>query len=366
MNEKRIGFIIAGAGALIPQELALAYHLMEEKKIKPCVFAGTSSGSLSSIFLNGVLQNEAGQGKLSWDVLKDVVFKLSNADIYKNPAILDPANEDDLKKIFGTISNMFSDGAIGKIIDGFKLLGELAGDKENIKEMVASIMNIWNNGYVFDTSPLKATLTKYVNGKDYLDYQTLSQCYVPTHISAVNNVNGETRRFYSKNTTDGQCNPVDVLLASTAIPVAFPSQKVGATPYVDGGTSTDDIPVEDLMHDGLYDEIYVIAPQSPGLISGYKHVMTENPLLSNLLFTLQVGHAAVTPFQLSRAMSLVKDKSKAFYYMPTLAKNYNMLDFTGSVLEEQFNQSLSWARNNSPRVIKDFLPQVDFALETAP
>ncbi len=181
-----------------------------------------------------------------------------------------------------------------------------------------------------------------------------------TYISAVNNVNGKTRRFYSKNREDGQCNPVDILLASTAIPVAFPSRQVESVSYIDGGTATDNIPVEDMIQDGLFDAVYVIAPQSPGLTSGFKHSMTTAPLLSNIIFATQVAHAAIIPFQLVRALSLVNDKSKAFYYSPVLAKSYSLLDFTGRSLEEQFNQSLTWAQDNEPRCIKEFLPEIGF------
>lgn len=363
MSEKKIGLIIAGAGALIPQELALAYHLIEDKGITPTVLAGTSSGSLSSIFLNGVLQNKAGKGNLSWDVLKKVLFNFANDKVYKNSALLDPTNDKDLEKICGTISHMISDNTLEKILDVIKLVEELVQDNKNIEDVVSAVLKAWKNGYLFDTEPLKEILTKYVNGDNYIGYKTFEQCFIPTYISAVNDVSGKTHRFYSKNKEDAQCNPVDILLASVAIPVAFPSQKVKNITYIDGGTATDDIPVEDMIQDGLFDEVYIVAPQAPGLVAGYQHIMPQMPLVSNLLFTIQVSHAAIIPFQLARALNLVHDKTKAFYYSPALAKTYNMLDFTGQILEEQFNQSLSWARDNKPRVVKKFLSEIGFPVQ---
>ncbi|MCP4699713.1 MAG: hypothetical protein GY862_23110, partial [Gammaproteobacteria bacterium] len=204
---KKIGLIIAGAGARIPQELALAYHLIEEKGITPTILAGTSSGSLSSVFLNGVLQNKAGKGNLSWDVLKNVLFNLANDKMYKNSALLDPANDKNLKKIIDTISDMTSDNTVEKFLDGIKLFAELVKDHKSIKDILAAAAEAWKNGYLFDTEPLKDTLTQYVNGDKYIGYKTFDQCFLPTYISAVNDTSGKTRRFYSKNKEDAQCNP---------------------------------------------------------------------------------------------------------------------------------------------------------------
>lgn len=361
--KKKIGLIIAGAAAHIPQELALAYHLIEEKGITPTVLAGTSSGSLSAIFLNAVIQNKAGKGNLSWDVLKNVLFNLANDKIYKNSALLDPANDKNIATIFGVIKDLTSDSTIEEILDGIKLAWELVEDKKSLAEILSAIVNAWKDGYLFDTAPLKETLTHYVNEDNYIGYSTFDQCFLPTYISAVNDVSGKTRRFYSQDKDDAKCNPVDILLASVAIPVAFPSQKVGNTSYVDGGTATDDIPVEDMILDGFFDEVYIIAPQTPGLIDGYKHTMSQTPLLSNILSAVQVSKAAIVPFQIARALDLVHDKTKAFYYSPVLAKTYNMLDFSGQNLEEQFNQSLTWARDNNPRIIKEFLPEIGFPVQ---
>jgi predicted patatin/cPLA2 family phospholipase len=176
----------------------------------------------------------------------------------------------------------------------------------------------------------------------------------------VDDVSGRTRRFYSKNQKDAQFNPVDILLASTAIPIAFPPRSVGGTSYIDGGTATDNIPVEDMKQNGPFDEVYIIAPQNAGLTTGNVHTMVDAPLLSNTLFAIDVSQGAIVPFQLSQALDLVQDKTKAFYYSPTLSKHYNLLDFSGQILKEQFSESLDWARNNDPKVIKNFLLEIGF------
>ncbi len=179
MSEK-IGIIIAGAAALIPQELALAYHLIEKKGVVPTVLAGTSSGSLSSVFLNGVLENKAGQGKLSWDVLKKVLFNLSNDKVYTNSALLAPANDKNMEKIAGTISDLISDNDFEKVFDGIKLAWEGVEDRKGIAEIVSAVAEAWNDGYLLNTEPLKETLTQYVNGEDYIGYKTFEQCFLPT------------------------------------------------------------------------------------------------------------------------------------------------------------------------------------------
>ena len=71
--EKRIAFVISGAAAFIGQELALCKALIEGlypdgEKIIPVTLAGASSGSLSSVMVDGILRNKADSTKgVNWD-----------------------------------------------------------------------------------------------------------------------------------------------------------------------------------------------------------------------------------------------------------------------------------------------------------
>lgn len=360
MSEKKIGFIISGAAALISQELALAYHLIEEKGIIPTVLAGTSSGSLCSLLINGVLQHKAGKGNFSWDVLKEVIFGLKNQMIYTNSALLDSSNQKKLKHIFGTISDVFSGNKLKNMV---RLFIEVIKDRRDVKDIAIAGLDAWKNGYLLNTEPLIETLNKYANSDEYLGYKTFGDCFIPTYISAVNNQNGKTHRFYSKNKTDAKLNPANILAASIAVPVIFPPRKVDDISYVDGGTATDGIPVEDMIQDGLFDEVYILAPQISDLISGDTHSATQVPLVSNLLFALQVSHSAIKPFQLARSLSLVKDKTKALFYSPILTKKFKLLNFNGNTQKEQFDLSLSWAQNNEPIIIEELLLEMGFPIK---
>ncbi len=397
MAEKQVGFVIAGAAALIPQELALAKTLIEGLNpqwggpVVPQILAGTSSGSLSATILNGVLQWKAGKGTFDWKTMEDVIFSLKNKDIYKNSVLLDPAvmqevgyigdvffqiapvisdvvniiltwtgSENVLEKIMDTIKDsgkLLSDVSteFKDIQKSFQNLGELEG---HVLDIITTIAGIWKNGYILDTSPLKDTLTKYFKGKDYLGYDRLGDMYLHTFISAVNDINGQTKRFNSQDPVDAQQDIVNVLMASTAIPVIFPNHTVGTTPYIDGGTGTDNIPVEDLVSCGKFDEIYVIAPKNSALLEGFQHIMPQMPLLSNGLFAINVSHTAITPYQLARTLALLKKNGKAYFYMPAIEKDYNPLNF--DLMQPQYEETLAWAQKNRPVGVAEFLKSINF------
>ena len=85
-NKKNVAFIISGAAAFIPQEIACIKAIVEatfpnaQEKINPTVISGTSSGSICTVLLNGVLA-----GKITWDQLEnDIIPSIGNSSVFDN------------------------------------------------------------------------------------------------------------------------------------------------------------------------------------------------------------------------------------------------------------------------------------------
>lgn len=70
--------IMTGAAARIPQEAALLEELYNRGLMKNVVFiSGVSSGALNAVMLNGILS-----GKMTWKEYKEILFNLKNSDIF--------------------------------------------------------------------------------------------------------------------------------------------------------------------------------------------------------------------------------------------------------------------------------------------
>jgi predicted acylesterase/phospholipase RssA len=70
--------IMTGAAARIPQEAALLGELYNRGLMKNVVFiSGVSSGALNAVMLNAILS-----GKLTWEGYKEILFNLKSSDIF--------------------------------------------------------------------------------------------------------------------------------------------------------------------------------------------------------------------------------------------------------------------------------------------
>ena len=315
--EKRIAFVISGAAAFIGQELALCKALIEGlypdgEKIIPVALAGASSGSLSSVMVDGILRNKADSTKgVSWDKLENqMLFPMKNKKVFKT-GILASAND-----LFAVVAK----------------------------------------GFLLNTKPLKKTLTRFISSPEFMNYQTLGDAQTNLHISSVNRETAKVRRFASENPEDAKLNIVDVLMASAAIPGIFPHRKIKGVDgfWTDGGFGTDSIPVEALEHElhtsgKKFDAIYVITYDHKTKNVNQK----ENSFIGNLSFALKNMLGAAFPLQLFGALGLVEDENNAFIYTPELTGKYSILNF--GQMKEQFTETAAWAAQNKPMLIKDYL-----------
>ena len=399
-NKKNVAFIISGAAAFIPQEIACIKAIVEatfpnaQEKINPTVISGTSSGSICTVLLNGVLA-----GKITWDQLEnDIIPSIGNSSVFNNElfqkAILFSAINaltktkgviKDSEQLYNDIIVIFKDYKHLKPLELFKQLikvsKDIITDFDEIKELVTTIKNLIEKiknydfkevkaafdqilhniekGFILDTAPLVQTFHKYVN--ETMGFNTMSDLPVRTIISAVENSTGSERRFDSEK--KAASDPItDVLLASTAIPVVFPKRQVNNEYYVDGGTGTDNIPVEDVLATGeKFDEVYVITHMNERILNRpIKHSVKSIPILSNFLFAFQVLSSGVLPFQLSQAIHLTHDPNNAYLYMPILEKSFSALDFDS--MPEQLKLATQFCLKNGPRKISDVLKEMNFPI----
>jgi predicted acylesterase/phospholipase RssA len=311
--EKRIAFVISGAAAFIGQELALCKALIEGlypkgEKLKPVVLAGASSGSLSSVMVDGILREKAQPGSgITWDRLEnEILFPMKNKNVFKK--------------------------------------GFLAGVPNDLVNMLAK-------GFVLNTKPLRKTLHKFIASDEFLGYKKLGDAQSNLFLSSVNRETAQVTRFNSHNPRHENLSMVDVLMGSTAIPAAFPHQEIAGMSgnWTDGGFGTDSVPVDALMELEKFDELYVITYDHRPKKINYR----EKRLLGNITFALKNMLSAAFPLQLFGALSLVKEKQNAFLYMPIVTGDYSFLNF--GQMQPQFEETAKWASQNDPIKIESYL-----------
>jgi NTE family protein len=90
----------------------------------------------------------------------------------------------------------------------------------------------------YSTAPLRATLESLV------DFEYLCQCHTRMTVGAVNACSGEMRYFDTRREPLG----VDHVMASGALPPAFPAVRIDDQPYWDGGVYSN-TPIEAVLDD---------------------------------------------------------------------------------------------------------------------
>ncbi|MBD3286319.1 hypothetical protein GF359_07210 [candidate division WOR-3 bacterium] len=313
--KRKIGFVFSGGAARIAQECALTEALVEGltpsgKKIRPHVLAGTSSGGLNAVALNAILKTKDGKASrgegFDWSDYRNLLFGLTD------------------KKIFDV-----TPFGIGRII------------VENIRK-----------GYILDTAPLRELLTGTL---EKMGFDTLGSLYLPTYISMVDRNTGKTHRLFSRDEDASIRNLtlLDVLMATTAIPVAFKPVMIPGLDceYFDGGVGRDSIPVEAMLHEKCTD-LYLISrmrgEETMVGVTAFSERRNRIPqILLNILLSMEFMIDDLFECEVDIAPRIAR---RAWLYLPNLSKQYPLLDF--STQHEQYEETLAWARKNDPLRIK--------------
>jgi predicted acylesterase/phospholipase RssA len=225
--------------------------------------------------------------------------------------------------------------------------------------IIPEAMKIVRQGAIFDTRPLRTLLQRLVN--DQMKFFSLGDLPIRTYISVVERDTGRVHRLCSQIHKDLPI--VDVLMASTSIPVAFPPQHLmvpGSEKPVlcfDGGVGVDGIPVN-ALRDERCEDLYVIRPMAydPQKPSNKPSALARFQIVSTAVRASEYLRESLLSFALCRAVRYAG--STAYCYMPKLSYNYNLLDFACG--REQIEETMHWVEDpgNTPLRIQDAFPDL--------
>lgn len=304
--------LITGAAARIPQEAALLEDLYNRGLLNDVVFiSGVSSGALNSVMLNGILS-----GRMTWAEYRDILFNIKNSDVF--------------------------------IQEGKKL--------------------------PVDTEPLR----KFITGvaEERLGYHAIGDLPYVTAISITHNedldLKNRVYRMCSRKInaeTDTTLSLVDILMASTSFPVAFPSvriRNVTTIPdvnYIDGGVGDDHVPFQALLDfersRGVgVEKVYIVSRKSDSIpeVSEELRILGVNDrgifdkLGISLDNILHKGFMKRLEAYASEAPDLV---SRTYVWIPDFKADFLMFSFSN--LKEQFDLTSEWAAAHEPVPLSEYM-----------
>jgi predicted acylesterase/phospholipase RssA len=311
---KRSGtaIIMTGAAARIPQEAALLQELYNRNLLKNVVFiSGVSSGALNSVALNAILSN-----KITWEEYKKILFAIRNSDIY--------------------------------IQQGRKL--------------------------PVSTEPERELLTNIVEKR--LGYHAIGDLPFMTEISITNlkalDLQKKIYRMCSRKIneeTDTTLSIVDLLMASTAIPIAFPEIRIRDVytipdvKYVDGGVGDDHLPYYALLefekNRGVgVERIYIISRKSDSIPAVSEELKVLGINDKKLFDDLGVSIDDIMKKGIIKRLKALKIEAPelvplTYVWIPDFPKDFLMFNFDN--LEEQYKMTADWALNHNPVPLEEYL-----------
>jgi predicted acylesterase/phospholipase RssA len=314
VSAKRSGtaIIMTGAAARIPQEAALLEELYNRGLMKNVVFiSGVSSGALNSVALNGILS-----GKMTWAQYKAILFKLTNSDIFVQEGKKLPVSTEPERRFISGIVDV-------KL--GYHRIGDLP------------IMTEISFTHLHEMD-LKKTVYRMCSRK----------------------INKET---------DTTLNLVDILMASTSFPIAFPpvriknAKTIPDVEYIDGGVGEDHIPFQALLDFEKFrgagvERVYIISRKSDSIpeVSEELKVLGINDRgmfdkmgisIDNILKRGIYKRLEVYAVDAPELVPLT------YVWIPDFKADFLMFNF--GKLKEQYDLTSQWAKTHNPVPIAEYL-----------
>ena len=316
--EKKTGrsgtaLLLTGAAARIPQEAGLLEELYNRGLLKDVVFiSGVSSGALNAVMINGILS-----GKMTWDEYKKILFSLKNSDIFlqEGRKIL-PVNSEPARNLYSKIVE-------GKL--GYHMIGDLP-----------------------ITTSISFTHLKHLDLKKDV-YRMCSR-----------KINEET---------DTTLSLVDIMMASSAFPIAFPPvriRNVKTIPdveYIDGGVGDDHVPYHALLEFEKFrgqgvEKVYIISRKSdsiPEISEELKNLGIDDKgkfdkmgiSLDNILQKGMLKRLIAYSEEVPEMIFL------SYIWMPDFKDDFLLFSFDN--LKEQYNLTTEWAIKHNPVPLGDYL-----------
>ena len=209
----QIVLVLQGGGALGAYQVGV-YQALHEAGVEPHWVIGTSIGAINGAIIAG---NEAGKRLEQLTRFWDMVQSKRHGDL----ASFWPA-------LTGTLSNL---GTYTRGIDGFFKPNPQAAWGVNAQLGV-------ENASFYTTAPLRDTLT------DLVDFKYINAKHTRLTLGAVNVRSGEMHYFDNRETK----LKAEHVMASGALPPAFPAVRIGGSSYWDGGIYSN-TPIEAVLDD---------------------------------------------------------------------------------------------------------------------
>lgn len=307
-----VAIILTGAAARIPQEAALLEELYDRGKLKNVVFiSGVSSGALNAVMLNGILS-----GRMTWKEYKDILFNLKNSDIFIRNGKKLPVNTEPARKLYAKV--------VEKKL-GYHKIGDLPFMTE------ISFTNVSNM---------------------YLKKKVYRMCS--------RKINDET---------DTTLSLVDIMMASSAFPIAFPPvriKNVKTIPdeeYIDGGVGEDHVPFHALIEFENFrkkdvDKVYVISRKSDS-IPKVSEELTNLGIEDRKVFDkIGVSLENILKKGIIRRLEAFEEEApelrqRTYVWIPDFKEDFPFMNFDN--LKQQYNLTLQWAKTHSPVPLEEFL-----------
>ena len=120
-----------------------------------------------------------------------------------------------------------------KVSDSINSLAKIYSSLRNEDVYEKDLIHILKNWGLYDTSPLEETITKILSTK-------IKEDGSPITLIGASNVNKQQLDIFHYDTANFS-KQVDILMATSAIPMIFPPRKVGENLYIDGGSIDNEI-----------------------------------------------------------------------------------------------------------------------------
>jgi predicted acylesterase/phospholipase RssA len=304
--------LMTGAAARIPQEAALLEELYNRGLMKNVVFiSGVSSGALNSVALNGILS-----GKMTWTEYREILFKLKNSDIFVQEGRKLPVNTEPSRKfITGIVEEKLGYHAIGDL----PYMTEISFT--HLHEM-----------------DLKKTVYRMCSRK----------------------INVET---------DTTLSLVDILMASTSFPIAFPAvriKNVKTIPdveYVDGGVGDDHIPFKALLEFEKFrgtgvERVYIISRKSDSIPEVSEELKTLGINDRGIFDKLGISIDNILKRGIYKRLEAYAKEAPelvpfSYVWIPDFQADFLMFNF--GKLKEQYDITTQWAKTHNPVPLAEFL-----------
>lgn len=304
--------VITGAAARIPQEAALLEQLYYSGEMKKVVFiSGVSSGALNAVILNAILDR-----KYTWKRYRNLLFSMTNYNVFSSTNQPLPVNTDPLRQLLTTILH------------------------------------------------------------DTLGYYKLKDLPYPTSLSTVSlsikswaDLTYRLSNLKINAESDPELDLVEVLMATTAFPLAFPPVRISKNStlppgrFIDGGTGSDYIPYravlefEKFSHKNI-DRMIIVSRKldtEEGLRAELLNMgINRLDLLDKLGIAIEdMGQRAFFKGLESLMGEAPQLSGKTMIYIPAIPDEYPLFDFSN--MKEQYLVSRNWARTHKPIALDTFL-----------